>query len=334
MNLTIDGTEYEPLDVEGPLEVYHHRVLSIRFPAITSDGSRLLTDNAHKMTLKLVNSWDASNTPRIFEWSLPIEYPENLSNKSPWSPVLILGLSAGLLSFVLTPCLIQLVIVFVMTVTGFTAQQLASTGRTQSGNYGRVILRSGIAFTVGFTSLFTITGAAIGQAGKEAQMFFAIWSSSISVVAGILIIFIGLWIGIRSRAPLVCRLMPVTFDKPVSELKSYFGSTLTAVGFSLGCITCFGGAIIATLLVYVGSIGSPLVGASVMFAFSMGVVIPFLASALFLSKALPLISNIERYVPYLGLLSMLVIVAFGLVLLTDNFHVVSDLIYPYLGLSR
>ena len=31
--------------------------------------------------------------------------------------------------------------------------------------------------------------------------------------------------------------------------------------------------------------------------------------------------------------SMAIIVTFGLILITDNFHVVSDMIYPYLGLS-
>jgi hypothetical protein len=30
---------------------------------------------------------------------------------------------------------------------------------------------------------------------------------------------------------------------------------------------------------------------------------------------------------------MIVIMAFGLVLITDNFHTVSDLIYPWLGLN-
>ena len=37
--------------------------------------------------------------------------------------------------------------------------------------------------------------------------------------------------------------------------------------------------------------------------------------------------------PLRVLFSMLVIVAFGLVLVTDNFHLLSDIIYPYLGLS-
>ena len=35
----------------------------------------------------------------------------------------------------------------------------------------------------------------------------------------------------------------------------------------------------------------------------------------------------------ISFVSMVLIIAFGLILITDNFHVVSDLIYPYLGLG-
>ena len=91
--------------------------------------------------------------------------------------------------------------------------------------------------------------------------------------------------------------------------------------------------IIATLLIYVGAIGSAFIGAMVMLAFSLGVVIPFILAALFLSRALPLLSRIQQLAPQIGLISMLVMIAFGTVLVTDNFHVVSDFIYPYLQLS-
>jgi hypothetical protein len=30
---------------------------------------------------------------------------------------------------------------------------------------------------------------------------------------------------------------------------------------------------------------------------------------------------------------MIIIIGFGIILITDNFHTVSDMIYPYLGLS-
>jgi len=70
-----------------------------------------------------------------------------------------------------------------------------------------------------------------------------------------------------------------------------------------------------------------------MFAFSLGVAIPFLLAAMFLSRTLPVLSRIQAFAPQIGLVSMIVIVAFGLILLTDNFHALSDIIYPYLGLS-
>ena len=143
----------------------------------------------------------------------------------------------------------------------------------------------------------------------------------------------GIWVGIRSRAPVVCRIVPEKVREGLMKPSSYIGSALVAAGFSLGCLTCFGGAIIATLLIYVGSLGSALVGATIMFAFSLGVAIPFLLAAMFLSRTLPLLSRIQAFAPQIGLVSMIVIVAFGLILLTDNFHALSDFIYPYLGLS-
>jgi cytochrome c biogenesis protein CcdA len=108
---------------------------------------------------------------------------------------------------------------------------------------------------------------------------------------------------------------------------------LTAAGFSLGCMTCFSGAIVATLLVYVGALGSAAVGAAVLFMFSLGVAVPFLAAALYLSRVMPAMTFLARHAPLLGFTGMALIVAFGLVLISDNFHVLSNAIYPFLGLS-
>jgi cytochrome c-type biogenesis protein len=332
--LTIDGREYAPFDVEGPLDVYHHRVVTLRFPAYDEHGSALLSDDASKLELQLFNTWDPDKQPRVMNWELPLVYPEQLLNPGPWTPIMVLGLSAGLLSFVLTPCLLQLLVVYVVTLTGFSTDQLRSNAAAVPADVKRKLLMVALSFVAGLTALFTLTGAGIGHAGKQMQMFFAVWSPTLSVISGIIVILMGLWVGIRSRAPLVCRLVPEKMLQGSSGgTASYFGSALIAVGFSLGCITCFGGAIIATLLIYVGSLGSALVGATVMFGFSMGVVIPFLLAAFFLSRTMPLLSKIHQYAPTIGFIGMLVIVAFGVVLVTDNFHALSDLIYPWLGLD-
>ena len=332
--LIVDGREYAPFDVEGPLDVYHHRVVTLRFPAYGEDGTPVLANDSTDLELRLFNTWDPDNAPRIVNWELPLDYPAELVNPSPWTPVMVLGLSAGLLSFVLTPCLLQLLVVYVVTLTGFSTDELRSDVIAVPADVKRKLLMVALSFVAGLTALFTLTGAGIGHAGKQMQMFFAVWSPTLSVISGIIVILMGLWIGIRSRAPLVCRLIPEKMPRtPSGGAASYVGSALIAVGFSLGCITCFGGAIIATLLIYVGSLGSALVGATVMFSFSMGVVIPFMLAAIFLSRTMPLLSKIHQYAPKIGFVGMLVIVAFGGVLVSDNFHALSDLIYPWLGLD-
>ena len=98
-------------------------------------------------------------------------------------------------------------------------------------------------------------------------------------------------------------------------------------------MTCFSGAIIATLLVYVGALGSASVGALVLFLFSLGVAIPFLAAAFFISRVMPAMTRLTGYAPQIGFVSMVLMVGFGVLLVSDNFHEVSSLIYPWLGLS-
>lgn len=327
----LDGRKFEISDIDGPEQVIHHRVVEIKLPAYDEQGQSIF-GTAKTLKLELTSNWDIEGGVREFSWELPLTYPEELGKQTAWTPLVVLGLSSGLLSFVLTPCLLQLLVVYMMTFAGISAQQLQK--QTSAKQTRKKMLGIGLAFVAGFSGLFMLMGAAIGFAGKEVQIFFAIWSQKLSIVAGILVIFMGLWIGIRARAPMICKLVPERLQQNLnSDRGAYIGSAITAMGFTLGCLTCFGGAIIATLLVYVGALGSAFIGAMVMLAFSMGVVIPFLLAAFFLSRFAPMMTQVEKFAPKIGFVSMLVIVAFGFVLATDNFHVLSDFIYPYLGLS-
>lgn len=329
--LYVDGRAYAPADVDGPVRVVHHRAVTIRFDVIDAAGEQIIKDGSRRLELRLISGWDEARTPRIATWQLPITYPPEILEGDRWTPVMVLALSAGLLSFVLTPCLLQLIVIYVMTLTALSAEASGGSGFTPAAARRKMVLVA-LSFVVGFSTLFTAAGAGVGYAGKEIQMFFAEWSRAVSIVAGLLVIALGIWIGIRSRAPLVCRIVGSDIIARLDR-RGVAGSALMAAGFTLGCMTCFGGAIIATLLIYVGTLGSPLIGAVVMFTFSLGVAIPFFLAALFLSRIMPLMTRLTEYAPTLGAISMTVIVAFGAVLVTDNFHVFSSFLYPFLGLS-
>lgn len=65
----------------------------------------------------------------------------------------------------------------------------------------------------------------------------------------------------------------------------------------------------------------------------MLIAVPFLAAAFFLSQTMSVMNWISKYSPTIGFIGMLIIVGFGVILIADNFHTVSDIIYPWLGLD-
>lgn len=329
--LLVDGVAYAPINREGPGFAEHHRSTVYQFARSDEQGKPLTADHPQTIQLRLRNRWDGADTPRIANWQAPIQYPAELLVRGEFTPVMVLALAAGLLSAVLTPCLLQLIVIYLATLTGLSGGQLAQPGAVPA-DASRRMLYIALAFVGGFTVLFTVTGAVIGHAGKEIQMFLAERSRDVSIGAGILMIAMGLWMGAKTRVPMVCKL-PLAGMASRLDKNNIFGPALMAAGFSLGCMTCFSGAIIATLLIYVGALGSAAIGALVLFMFSLGVAIPFLAAALYLSRVMPVMTYLSRHAQLLGLAGMVIIIAFGGVLITDNFHALSSAIYPFLGLS-
>ena len=327
--LESDGKRIEATKVKGPDFADHYRSTTIWFPRFAPDGTATIPDGPASMDLVLTNDWDAANTSRRVQWDLPIVFPEATSSATP--PMLIMALSVGILSATLTPCLLKLIVVYMATLTGLSAEQLRG-GNVLPAEARRRMLLIALAFVQGVTVFYTAARAVIGYAGKQAQIQFESHSREVALGSGILVILMGLWMGIQSRAPLVCKI-PMPGRMARADSGGYLRSGLMAVGVSLGCMICFAGAIMALLFIYVGSVGSAWVGAEILFVFSLGVAVPFLAAAFFLSRTLSAMQWVSRYTPQIGLVSMIVIIGFGFVLVFDRFHAVSDLIYPWLGLD-
>ena len=337
VSLHIGEDVYQPSMAAGPNNAEHHRVTIYSFPKRTASGQSIDLQSVDSVRLYVANKYLGSPDTMTFvgRWEAPFDLPEELTSRADIGLSATLALSAGLLSSVLTPCLLQLVVVFSSIVSGFSTVPGPAGGHSAQlpGVIRRKLMQVAFAFIFGLTLLYVLAGALIGVLGHQAQMLFAEHSRSVAVGSGLLVIVMGLWVGLRGQRDLACKLV----DREalaVNDRRDAFGAILVSMGYALGCTACFGGAIVATLIIYVGSIGSASIGAAIMLCFSIGVAIPFLLSAWYLSRMDSVLIFLSQKAKTVSLVSMVLIIAFGMILVTDNFHTVSDLIYPYLGLGR
>lgn len=336
VTLRVGDEEYLPTLSDGPSLVEHHRLSVFSFSKRDLDGNLIDFDAAGRLRLYLSNPYLGSERNMTFvgSWDTPYSLPEELKSRADITPIAMLALGAGLLSSVLTPCLLQLVVVFGGVIAGFSTVPGDTQGNAQTLTpfIRRKILQIAVAFVLGFTLLYALAGAMIGAIGHQAQLVFAEYSRMIAVGSGLLVIALGLWVGLRGTREFACRIPDQGVMDSLSK-RDIIGTTIASMGYALGCTACFGGAIVATLIVYVGAIGSAAIGAGIMLTFAVGVAIPFLLAAYYISKIDSILLFLARNSKPLSYASMAVIVTFGMILVTDNFHTVSDMIYPYLGLS-
>jgi cytochrome c-type biogenesis protein len=333
--LHVGDREFQPSMSDGPSDVDHHRLTVYSFPKRDTDGNVIDFDTAGRMRLYVANTYLDSPRAMTFvgSWDTPYALPEELKSRADITPVAVLALGAGLLSSVLTPCLLQLVIMFGGIITGFATVP----GKTDVDVaqmtllIRRKVTHVSIAFVIGFTLLYGLAGAVIGAIGHQAQLFFAEYSRWAAVISGVIVVALGLWVGLRGSRDMACQI-PDRRAMHALSVKDIAGTAIASMGYALGCTACFGGAIVATLVVYVGAIGSAAIGAGIMLTFAIGVAIPFLLAAFYISRVNSILVALAGHARSLSYASMAIIITFGVILITDNFHTVSDLMYPYLGL--
>jgi cytochrome c-type biogenesis protein len=190
-----------------------------------------------------------------------------------------------------------------------------------------------LLFILGFTIPYTAGGALMGGMGQAlAASGLLTPTGPIAIGAGVVMIVMAGIVAYRSRVPLVCKL-PVPAVVRQSRRLPFVETFVSGFAIATGCLACFGGAILGVLLVYTGLLGSATLGALAMFVFSMGIAIPFLLAALGLSWVMPLAEKLQRIAPAIGLFASVLMLFFGVVMATGNFHVVSGWLYQHLPLG-
>jgi cytochrome c-type biogenesis protein len=312
-DLYVSGTSVPLVDRRVMTNSPHHRATFYRFARDDTFGA-----GHQMMTLRLASGQEAT-------WHLPIVIPDTGNSGNPvgigeqWA--LILALLGGMLA-AMWPCLFQLTVYFIPALAGVAMQDTGASGRARRGQ----VLRAAFFFILGFTLLYTATGALIGftaqRLGDTAQ--FEVWQRYFGIAAGVIVMGLAVRVAAKARAPLVCR-MPVLSrmahsGKPAGRLEMM----LAGLAFATGCMTCFGSALVVGMVVYIGLAQSALYGAGVLFLFSLGMGIPLVAAAVAMARALPLLLKLESAVPWMGLTSAALMAGFGILLVSGNYMVVAE----------
>jgi cytochrome c biogenesis protein CcdA len=308
----------------------HHRTRLIRFPRTDPTGKPYIAANARRLEL----SWPemapvhrADHTlgqPLSWDWPVTMPAEGGSGGLSPWAFLL---LTAGLFA-ALSPCLIQLTLYYLSALAGTT---------TPGGvvNRRRILAVAGW-FVLGITAAYVAGGVLAGYLGRTIQVSNVLgeYGRWIAAVSGALIIWMGFRAVLSSQEPVLCK-MPMPLIGRLARWKMG-PATPFLMGFliSLGCLQCFGGAIFASLLLYVGSLGSPGLGALMLLLFSLGVGVPFLAAALAWEKVAARLAELSKVMQTVSLISGVMMMSFGVLMLFDKFHVVSSLVIRWLPFLR
>src|SRR5215831_10993853 len=199
------------------------------------------------------------------------------------------ALIAGLVSF-LSPCVLPLVPPYLVYLTGATIEHVANAETEASSR--RAVRISALLFVLGFSTVFVLLGASASLVGSLIRA----WSAQLAIVAGIVIIVMGLHFLGLTRIGLLMREGRLPIPRPMG----LWGAYVMGLAFAFGWTPCIG-PILAAILSIAAAEATVAKGAGLLAVYSAGLGIPFLIAAFMVKQFSKLftrmkghLANVER----------------------------------------
>ena len=234
-----------------------------------------------------------------------------------------LAVLAGLVSFV-SPCVLPLVPAY-LAYLGARAGQPASVavgGRAPSEQVGSraesrfeslPVAAAGLGFVAGLSLVFILFFYLFSFAVQPIRAY-------VPIVAGILVIVMAAHVAGLIHIPFLDREYRVMKEAPAGG--GVAGGFVLGMGFASGWTPCIGVTLSAVLSSAVAA-GTSAQGLGLLVAYCLGLGVPFIALALLLEKARPIVRMLNRHRRAIDLASAAVLVVMGLLLLTNKLTVLS-----------
>ena len=212
-----------------------------------------------------------------------------------------LALLAGLVSFV-SPCVLPLV-------PAYVAYLGSRAGRVGSLS----VATAGLAFVAGLSLIFIAFFYLFSLAVQPIRGY-------VPVVAGVIVIVMAAHVAGLIRIPFLEREYRVMATAPSGGGAA--GGFLLGMGFASGWTPCIGVTLSAVLssAVTAGTSGQ---GLALMVAYCLGLGVPFLAVALVLERARPVVLYVNSHRRVIDYASAAVLLVMGLLLLTNQLYILS-----------
>ena len=315
-----DGNALTPVRVASIDNSEHRRVTQLLYSAETEDGFRLVRDG-DRLSVEI----DGVLAGELV-WDLDDSFGADLLGEGTSMGIVsgkltipaLLAIFGGMLA-ALSPCLLLLTMYYTAVLSGTTA---GVPGGAKASNR---VINTSLAFVLGFALIYTAGGVFAGWVGDSVRRLDTVgeWSKPVSMIAGAVVVLLGIRMAAQTRVPLVCK-MP-GFNRPTKS--GFFGSLAMGGTFAVGCLSCFSATVLSALLLYAGATGSAVTGGLIMLTFSAATGLIFILAAYLAARAVPVVGIVDKARPYIGGISAAVMIVLGLLMLTYNFHKFTGWIY-------
>jgi cytochrome c-type biogenesis protein len=236
----------------------------------------------------------------------------------------LVAFGAGMLSF-LSPCVLPLVPGYVSMVSGLSAAEIEDGAARDLAP----LLRGVLGFVAGFTVVFTALGAAASSLGH----LLLGHQRGLDIAAGALVVVFGVWMtGFATPG----RFLREHRFHPRPSRLGVWAPPVLGMAFAFGWTPCVG-PVLGGVLGLAATRSTLASGVTLLVAYSLGLGVPFLATGLAFGRLTSLFARFRRRLFLVNMVSGVALVAFGLLLLTDNLHWLSSVsaeVLRGLGLSR
>lgn len=222
-----------------------------------------------------------------------------------------LAFATGFLSF-FSPCILPLIPVYIMYLTGTSAESEISKRRMFA-------LYRTFGFILGFTVIFMIMGLSATLLGQV----FARNKMILLKISGIVMIIFGF--NMMGLLKLKFIKMPSLIKQP-DQVTSFFSAFVMGLAFAAGWTPCFG-PVLASIVLYAGATSTMMHGALLLLVYSLGMAIPFIITALFINSFNKFMDRFDKFMTYVPKISGLILIIFGLLILTNKLAGLSSLFF-------